>query len=128
MNGSLASTTLDGSWPTEENDSVPTWPSSVVGAYRLASIVILSLLYMAMSLVCVVGNTLIIWFVFKHKKFQFVTNYFICNLAVADIVIGVLVAPFQVTRLCKLVIKRGKTYYFLVEKCHFNLNSTKAKV
>ncbi len=56
----------------------------------------LSILYGSISIVSVVGNSLIIWTVMANKRMRNVTNYFISNLAMADIVIGVLVTPFQV--------------------------------
>ncbi len=59
-------------------------------------IILLSVLYGSMSIICIFGNSLILYFVIRHKKFKFVTNYFICNLAIADIIIGVFVSPFQV--------------------------------
>jgi len=58
-------------------------------------ILFLSLLYGAISIISVFGNSLIIWTVMKNKRMRNVTNYFISNLAIADIIIGVLVAPFQ---------------------------------
>jgi hypothetical protein len=58
-------------------------------------IVFLSFLYGLISLISIFGNALIIWAVVNNKKMKNVTNYFIINLAVADIIIGVLVAPFQ---------------------------------
>ena len=58
-------------------------------------ILFLSLLYGAISIISVFGNSLIIWTVMRNKRMRNVTNYFISNLAIADIIIGVLVAPFQ---------------------------------
>ena len=59
-------------------------------------IILLSVLYGSMSFICITGNSLILFFVIKRKRFKFVINYFICNLAIADIIIGVFVSPFQV--------------------------------
>lgn len=56
----------------------------------------LSLLYGSISVISVFGNALIIIVVLKNKRMKSVTNYFITNLALADIVIGVFAAPFQV--------------------------------
>ena len=58
--------------------------------------VTISVLYGLISIVSVVGNFLIILVVMKNRRMQNVTNYFICNLAMADIVIGIFVLPFQV--------------------------------
>ena len=62
-------------------------------------VVSLSTFYICLSLLCIFTNSLIIWVIvnmIRSKKMENVTNYVICNLAVADIVIGVFVAPFQV--------------------------------
>ena len=58
--------------------------------------IFLSLLYGLISVISVVGNCLIIYVVAKNKRMQNVTNYFISNLALADVVIGMFVTPFQV--------------------------------
>jgi leucokinin receptor len=59
-------------------------------------ITILSILYGTISLLAVSGNGLIVYVVFKSKAMHNVTNYFISNLALADIVIGMFAVPFQV--------------------------------
>ena len=59
-------------------------------------IVFLSFLYGTISIVSVVGNGLIICAVLLNKRMHNVTNYFISNLALADVVIGLFAAPFQV--------------------------------
>jgi leucokinin receptor len=61
-------------------------------------ITILSILYGSISLLAVLGNGLIVWVVFRSKAMHNVTNYFISNLALADIVIGMFAVPFQVIR------------------------------
>ena len=58
-------------------------------------IVILSLLYGAISLVAVVGNSLVILVVARNRSMQNVTNFFIANLSLADVLIGVFSVPFQ---------------------------------
>lgn len=57
---------------------------------------IFTLLFVSLSAIAVLGNSLIIWIVIKNPKMHNVTNYFICNLAMADIVIGLFAIPFQV--------------------------------
>ncbi|CAF0809720.1 unnamed protein product [Brachionus calyciflorus] len=57
--------------------------------------IILSLLYGCISLISVFGNLLILCVVIRNKKMHTVTNYFICNLAMADLVIGLFATPFQ---------------------------------
>jgi len=58
-------------------------------------IVLLSVFYGAISLVAVLGNSLVIFIVCTSKRMQSVTNYFIANLALADVIIGVFAIPFQ---------------------------------
>ena len=62
----------------------------------LEVLIILSLFYGIISFVAVVGNALVIWIIATSKNFHTVTNYFIANLALADITIGLFSIPFQV--------------------------------
>lgn len=59
-------------------------------------IVLLSIFYGTISAVAVMGNSLVIWIVASSRSMQNVTNYYIANLALADIVIGLFAIPFQV--------------------------------
>ncbi|XP_054706482.1 tachykinin-like peptides receptor 99D [Uloborus diversus] len=51
--------------------------------------------YGAVFLVAVVGNICVLWVVISRRRMRTVTNYFIGNLALADVVIGLLAVPFQ---------------------------------
>jgi leucokinin receptor len=59
---------------------------------------LLSFFYGSVSVMAVVGNCLVMWIVATSRRMQNVTNCFISNLALADIVIGLFVIPFQVSR------------------------------
>lgn len=59
-------------------------------------IVLLSLFYGTISILAVVGNSLVIWIVATTRQMQTVTNFFIANLALADVTIGMFAIPFQV--------------------------------
>lgn len=59
-------------------------------------IVLLSIFYGSISIIAVIGNSLVIWIVATTRAMQTVTNLFIANLALADVVIGMFVIPFQV--------------------------------
>jgi hypothetical protein len=61
-------------------------------------IAVLSLFYGSISVTAVVGNSLVMWIVATSPRMQNVTNCFIANLALADIVIGLFAIPFQVSR------------------------------
>lgn len=65
-------------------------------------IVLLSVLYGSISMLAVVGNFLVMWVVATSRRMQSVTNCYIANLALADIVIGLFAIPFQV---CQLFFK-----------------------
>lgn len=86
-------------WPNDNNLSYANTNSSEILPKYTTNIymfIFLSLLYGMISVISVVGNCLIIYVVAKNKRMQNVTNYFISNLALADIVIGMFVTPFQV--------------------------------
>jgi hypothetical protein len=59
-------------------------------------LLVLSLLYGSISIISIIGNSLIIFTIIRSKRMRNVTNFFICNLALSDIIIGFLVSPFQV--------------------------------
>ncbi|XP_022243216.1 RYamide receptor-like [Limulus polyphemus] len=56
---------------------------------------LLSVCYGAVSLLAVVGNFCVLWIVATSLRMQTVTNFFIANLACADIIIGLFSIPFQ---------------------------------
>ncbi|MCJ8747669.1 hypothetical protein PDJAM_G00155940 [Pangasius djambal] len=56
--------------------------------------VILILAYSTIILLGVVGNSLVIYVVYKFKTLRTVTNFFIANLAVADLLVNTLCLPF----------------------------------
>lgn len=51
--------------------------------------VIKSILFAVIIVFSLVGNTLIIVVVLRHKRMQTVTNYYIVNLAIADLMVTV---------------------------------------
>lgn len=58
-------------------------------------VILLSIAYGAVSLAAVIGNSAVLWIVFRSHRLRTVTNIFIANLAIADILIGALAIPFQ---------------------------------
>ena len=56
-------------------------------------VVIYTLAYAAVFLMAVIGNVLVICVVFSNTSMHTVTNYFIVNLAVADLLVGLLCLP-----------------------------------
>lgn len=55
----------------------------------------LSIVYILVSLCAVLGNWMVLWTIIRSSLMKNVTNLFIANLAVADILIGALAIPFQ---------------------------------
>ena len=62
-------------------------PSSVVA--------LLSVLYGLISLAALVGNSLVIYVVVVSPRMRTVTNYYIANMALADVIIALFAIPFQ---------------------------------
>lgn len=58
-------------------------------------IILLSCCYGIISLVAVLGNFCVLLIVGTSRRMRTVTNFFIANLAVADIIIGLFSIPFQ---------------------------------
>ena len=59
-------------------------------------LIFIIILFTLISLIIVFGNSMTIFVILRNKKMQNITNYFITNLAIADIIIGLFVTPFQV--------------------------------
>ncbi|XP_075233391.1 RYamide receptor-like [Lycorma delicatula] len=55
----------------------------------------LSFCYGSISFAAVLGNGLVIWVIASSRRMRSVTNYYIANLALADIVIGLFAIPFE---------------------------------
>ncbi|KAL4222843.1 hypothetical protein ACF0H5_018883 [Mactra antiquata] len=56
--------------------------------------------WLSISMLCAIcGNLMVIIVVFRHKGMQTRTNMFLVNLAIADFLVGVLLAPFSLTTL-----------------------------
>lgn len=58
-------------------------------------ICLLAFLYGIVSLLAVLGNGLVIVIIVRNQRMHTVTNIFIANLAVADVIIGMFSIPFQ---------------------------------
>ncbi|XP_068219368.1 substance-P receptor-like isoform X2 [Palaemon carinicauda] len=79
-------------------------------------VVLLSIFYGSISLVAVVGNSLVMWIVATSRTMHSVTNYFIANLALADIIIAVFAIPFQFQA---ALLQRWNLPYFMCAFCPF---------
>lgn len=81
---------------TPTSDSLAT-PTSQPQLYYVpvALVALMSLLYGSISVITVVGNALVVIVVLRNKHMQTVANFYIANLSVADIILGVFSIPFQ---------------------------------
>ncbi|XP_063150196.1 kiSS-1 receptor [Candoia aspera] len=70
------------------NDSEPPTPPYLVDAW------LVPLFFAILMLVGLVGNTLVIYVIIRHKPMRTVTNYYIANLATTDIIFLVCCVPF----------------------------------
>lgn len=96
----LAGSLYSDSWFKDSHNPVALH-FTVTGLYDVPAgiIALLSVFYGTISVLAVVGNSLVMWIVATSRRMQNVTNCFISNLALADIVIGLFAIPFQVNRL-----------------------------
>ncbi|CAG0901601.1 unnamed protein product [Darwinula stevensoni] len=92
--------------------------SELVTLYQVEpeEIVILSLFYGFISLTGTLGNGLVIWIVCTSTRLQNTTNYFIANLALADLILAVLAVPFQFQA---ALLQRWNLPSFLCPFCPF---------
>lgn len=67
-------------------------------------VVLLSIFYGSISILAVIGNSLVIWVVVTTRQMRTVTNMYIANLAFADVVIGLFCIPFQVKVSLKVIL------------------------
>lgn len=68
----------------------PTWPLLKQPAFMVA---ILSTAYFLVLVMGVINNSLIVAVIYRNPQLRTVTNYFLANLAIADILVSVLVLP-----------------------------------
>ena len=89
---------------------------SFVDIYKIPTLMIVFLIicYISISIVAVVGYIMVLWVVIKSKRMHTVTNLFIGNLALADLVIGALAVPFQFQA---ALLQRWVLPYFLCSLC-----------
>ena len=78
--------------------------------------VIFSIFYAFIIVVAVVGNTLVIYVVFISSRMRTVTNFYIANLAFADVTIAVFCIPFQFHA---ALVQRWDLPAFMCQFCPF---------
>jgi len=86
---------------------------------ELSEVIVISLFYCAISLTAVLGNSTVILIVLTSRRMQSVTNFFIANLALADVIIGLFAIPFQFQA---ALLQRWNLPSFLCPFCPFFQN------
>ncbi|XP_029940494.1 neuropeptide Y receptor Y2, like [Salarias fasciatus] len=82
---------------------------------RLLSVqVVLILAYSTIIVLGVLGNSLVIYVIYRFKTLRTVTNFFIANLAVADLLVNTLCLPFTLVYTLQGAWKFGSTLCFLL--------------
>lgn len=92
------------------------FPSSRLYDVPVSLVIFLSIAYGAVSLAAVIGNSAVLWFVVRSHRLRTVTNIFIANLAIADILIGALAIPFQFVA---ALLQRWILPHFMCPFCAF---------
>nr|7DDZ_A Chain A, Human Neuropeptide Y Y2 Receptor fusion protein [synthetic construct] len=83
---------------TPRGELVPDPEPELIDSTKLIEVqVVLILAYCSIILLGVIGNSLVIHVVIKFKSMRTVTNFFIANLAVADLLVNTLCLPFTLT-------------------------------
>ncbi|KAM5159619.1 neuropeptide Y receptor type 2 isoform 1-T1 [Callospermophilus lateralis] len=83
---------------TPRGELAPDPEPELIDSTKLVEVrVVLILAYCSIILLGVVGNSLVIHVVIKFKSMRTVTNFFIANLAVADLLVNTLCLPFTLT-------------------------------
>ncbi|KAK5606882.1 Neuropeptide Y receptor type 2 [Crenichthys baileyi] len=82
---------------------------------RLLSVqVVLILAYSTIIVLGVLGNSLVIYVIYRFKTLRTVTNFFIANLAVADLLVNTLCLPFTLVYTLQGEWEFGSTLCFLL--------------
>ncbi|KAI8521279.1 Substance-K receptor [Branchiostoma belcheri] len=84
------------------SENVTVEPYSVTNQFRLPEwqVALWTLPYTAIVLAAIVGNSIVIWIVFAHANMRTVTNYFLVNLAFADVSIAMSASIYTLTAIC----------------------------
>nr|XP_043877018.1 neuropeptide Y receptor Y2, like [Solea senegalensis] len=113
----LPSTVKPGSYGYRDYDrdagALP--PSLPEDPIRLLSVqVVLILAYSTIIVLGVLGNSLVIYVIYRFKTLRTVTNFFIANLAVADLLVNTLCLPFTLVYTLQGEWKFGSALCFLL--------------
>ncbi|XP_039606540.1 G-protein coupled receptor 54-like [Polypterus senegalus] len=91
----------DASLPLEGPGALPMCNSSLLGSEQSPPLLVdawlVPLFFALIMLIGLVGNSLVIYVITKHKQMRTVTNFYIANLATTDIIFLVCCVPFTAT-------------------------------
>lgn len=68
--------------------------------FNMAERIVLSTWYSTAGLAAIAGNAIVLWLILKHKSLRTVSNLFITSLAVADLLVGLVIAPVWIVIRC----------------------------
>ncbi|XP_059225305.1 RYamide receptor [Stomoxys calcitrans] len=100
----------------KENEILDEQEYDVLYVAPVEIVVLLSVFYGSISLVAIIGNTLVIWVVATTRQMRTVTNMYIANLAFADVIIGLFCIPFQFQA---ALLQRWTLPWFMCGFCPF---------
>ncbi|XP_077445708.1 neuropeptide Y receptor Y2, like isoform X2 [Stigmatopora argus] len=90
----------------------PTFPEDPIRSPGVQAALIVA--YVAIILLGLVGNSLVIYVIYRFKTLRTVTNFFIANLAVADLLVNALCLPFTLVYTLQGEWHFGSVLCFLV--------------
>ena len=98
MNSTLHSVTFNKSYNDKiKNDYDYASNTIETDIYKVPTslVVVLSVFYGFIILIALLGNVLVIYVVIVSRRMRTVTNFYIANLAFADVIIAMFCVPFQ---------------------------------
>ena len=76
--------------------------------HPLPLVIVMSVAYAVVFLLAVVNNSLVVSVIYRNPQMRNVTNYFLANLAIADITVSLLVLP--ITLLSNVFTGKSSSY------------------
>ena len=97
-NATMASGVMD-------SDDVTQWHRPPLLKQSASIVVLFSIAYLIVFVLAVVNNTLVVTVIYRNPQMRTITNYFLVNLAIADIMVSFVVLP--ITLLSNLFTGKG---------------------
>ena len=90
--GWLNHTLDDGNMSVDATTDGTPYPPALL-KQPLAMVIILSIAYILVFILAIVNNSLVVAVIYRNPQMRTVTNYFIANHAMADILVSIIVLP-----------------------------------